>query len=475
MKPDVQEPRSQPFGMRATATETLRSARTVPHSVHQPAARRHLEAVNFEELSTRVPRSAPHRAVTQLRPTVRIGYVIDQFPRGSHGFVLQEILELESRGIDVHIFSLRLPEGRVDDTACALARLRGPVRYFSETGGCGTSDRPSFDDASGPTDHTFAIDSLGQMRMGRGVSASAARWIANQVTSRDIEHLHAHGATVATDVAREAARLSGRGYSFTAHADGLYDGADEPSLCEKVLNARFAVTLSEFDRRRLVKICGSCAPGKLHRIPMSVNPDDYRFSAAGRLDVDSILAIGPLIEKSGFTDLIEAVGILRDRGRVARLTILGEGEFEETLRAQIDRCRLAGRIQIVGGLSRSELAMLMQAHTALVLPWVADDCDREVLSNVVLEAMAVGLVVLSTEVPGIRELIDDGMSGRVISPGDPLWLAGALETLFDSPELRGRMAARARSRISRMFSSSRNVSQLGRLFVRTVARSGLTT
>jgi glycosyltransferase involved in cell wall biosynthesis len=72
-------------------------------------------------------------------------------------------------------------------------------------------------------------------------------------------------------------------------------------------------------------------------------------------------------------------------------------------------------------------------------------------------------------------LIDDGMSGRVISPGDPLWLAGALETLFDSPELRGRMAARARSRISRMFSASRNVSQLGRLFVRTVARSGLTT
>jgi glycosyltransferase involved in cell wall biosynthesis len=117
--------------------------------------------------------------------------------------------------------------------------------------------------------------------------------------------------------------------------------------------------------------------------------------------------------------------------------------------------------------------MLMQAHTALVLPWVADDCDREELANVVLEAMAVGLVVLSTDVPGVRELIDDGMSGRVISPRDPLWLAGALETLFDSPELRGRMAARARSRVARMFSANRNVSQLGRLFVRTVARSGL--
>jgi glycosyltransferase involved in cell wall biosynthesis len=93
----------------------------------------------------------------------------------------------------------------------------------------------------------------------------------------------------------------------------------------------------------------------------------------------------------------------------------------------------------------------------------------------VLEAMSVGLPVLSTEVPGIHELIDDGMSGRVISPRDPLWLAGALETLFDSPELRTRMASRARSKVVRLFSVSRNASQLTRLFVRTVARSGLAT
>src|SRR6266850_5439783 len=170
MKPDVREPRSQPPRTRAMAAETLRSGRTVTHRLLQPpAARRHLEAVGFEDLTAHVPRSAPQRVLPHIRPAVKIGYVIDQFPRGSHGFLLQEILELESRGIDVHIFSLRLPEGRVDDTACALARLRGPVRYFSETGGCGPADRPSFDDASGPPDHTFAIDSLGQMRMGRGV------------------------------------------------------------------------------------------------------------------------------------------------------------------------------------------------------------------------------------------------------------------------------------------------------------------
>jgi glycosyltransferase involved in cell wall biosynthesis len=424
-----------------------------------PVSRRLLEVVGFDDLTTQVPGPEHQRGVAHVRPALKVGYVVDQFPRATHGFLLQEILELESRGIDVNIFSLRMPEGRVDDTACALARLRGPVRYFPESGACGAAEGLTIDIGSMP----------------RGMWATAAQWIAQQVTARGIEHLHAHGAMLPTDVARDAARLAGRGYSFTAYADGLYDGADESSLCEKVLNARFGVTLSDIDRRRLLKVCGAWAAGKLHRIPMSLNPEDFRFSGPEYHDSDSILAVGPLIEKSGFSDLIEAVGLLRDRGRVARLTIFGEGELEDALRAQIERCRLAGRVQLLGDLSRNQLSMLMRAHTALVLPWVADDRDREALSNVVLEAMAVGLPVLSTEVPGIHELIDDGMSGRVISPRDPLWLAGALETLFDSPELRTRMASRARSKVVRLFSVSRNASQLTRLFVRTVARSGLAT
>jgi glycosyltransferase involved in cell wall biosynthesis len=89
--------------------------------------------------------------------------------------------------------------------------------------------------------------------------------------------------------------------------------------------------------------------------------------------------------------------------------------------------------------------------------------------------MAVGLVVLTTDVPGIHELVDDGLSGRVINPRDPLWLAGALETLFDSRELRGRMATRARSKVVRLFSAPRNASQLARLFGRTVGRQKMAT
>ena len=469
MKPHLRDSRSVSIA-RASAPETLRRARTVTQPVAHPVVRRMPIPAEFDRPPISIPRSVPHSRVGDVRQVLRIGYVMDRFPRGSHGFVLQEILELEARGVEVHIFSLDMPDGRIDDTACALARLRGPVRYFPEAGlyGTDTSSLDSLSMADSAAIVAFATsDPIG--------SSSAAQWIANQVKARRIDHLHAHGASEPTDVAREASRLTGIGFSFTAHAEGLCEGVNEALLCEKVLDARFVVALSEFDHQHLLRICGPWATAKLHRIPMGVNTDEYRFSEAECHDSDSVLAVGPLVETSGFTDLIEAIGILRDRGRVARLTILGEGEFEETLRAQIDRCRLAARVQILGGLSRSELAMVMRTHTAMVLPWVADGRDRDVLSNVVLEAMAVGLVVLSTDVSGIRELIDDGLSGRVISPRDPLWLAGALETLFDSPELRARMAGRARSKVMRLFSAPRNVSQLARLFGRTVSRQKIAT
>ena len=464
MKSHLRVQRSPRTAKRVIASSMPRVARTVAHVVRRPAPLTH--AQGFDRHLAALPGTSPLGLLSKERRVVRVGYVLDRFPRGSHGFVLQEILELESRGVDVHIFSLGMPDGRLDDTAFALARLQGPVCYF-------LADDTETNDS--PSDGTkFSPDWIASESTGTGMTSRAAHWIASQVAARRIEHLHAHGAAVATAVVREAGRLTGLGYSFTAHADGLHDGA-APSLREKVLDAQFAVTLSDFDQGRLLRICGRSAADKVHRIPMGVDPEECWFSEAESHDSDSVLAVGPLVEKSGFGDLIDAICILRERGRVARLTILGEGEFEEALRAKIAHCRLEGCVQLLGSVSRRELAMLMRAHTLMVLPWATDDGDRDVLANLVLEAMAGGLLVLSTDVPSIRELIDDGLSGRVLSRCDPLGLAGALETLFDSPELRERMTWRARTKVERMFTARQNASHLASLFVGAVARKPLTT
>ena len=457
MKSPLHVAGSQRTAKRVIATAMHRPLRTVTH-VERRLPPQLAQAPSVDQHVVYIPEAMPPGVRANERHTVRVGYVMDRFPRETHSFVIQEILELESRGIDVHVFSLGMPDGRLDDTARALAHLQRPVCFYFADAEAGDSV---------PDGTTFAADCIASELTGSGMTSRAAHWIARQVAARRIAHLHAHGAAVATEVVREAGRLTGLGYSFTAYAHDVHNGA-APSLREKVLEAQFAVTLSDFDHGRLIRICGRGAAGKLHRIPISVNPEECRFSEAESHDPDSILTVGPLVEKSGFTDLIEAVRILRDGGRVARLTILGEGEFEEALRARIDRCRLASSVQLMGGVSRRELAMLMRTHTVMVLPWAADG-DRDMLAYLVLEAMAAGILVLSTDVPSIRELIDDGLSGRVISPRDPVGLAGALETFFDSPQLRESMTWNARTNVELMFTARRNVSYLASLFGGAVA------
>ena len=269
------------------------------------------------------------------------------------------------------------------------------------------------------------------------------------MTARGIGHLHAHGATLATDVVREAGRLTGRGYSLTAHARDLHN-VTAPSMREKVLKAQFAVALSEFDFRRLFGICGGGFADKLHRLPTSVDAeDDEPFER--RRPGNSILAVGALAEPSGFVDLVEAMGILRRRGVASQATIVGDGEFVPAMRDRIDHLGLTRQIAIVSTASRRELAAWIKSHSVMVLPWSPVHGDRDALTNLILEAMAGGLPVLCSDGPSVRELIDDGITGRLFSAGDPAGLAGALETFFGSARLRESIAARAKSTVEGLF------------------------
>ncbi|MCU1382497.1 MAG: hypothetical protein JWL71_1194 [Acidobacteria bacterium] len=405
-----------------------------------------------------VAEASPRPAVAHEPGAAVVAYVIDRFPRGTHGFVLHEIVALQARGVDVHVFSLGMPDGRHDDVAVALARLQTPVGYF-------LADTEAV--AAGSEQTMFVPDYLAPDPTGSGMTSRAAHWLARHVTARRIRHLHAHGAGAATDVAREAGRLTGRGYSFTVHAGDLHEGS-AASLREKVLEAQFAIALTEFDLSRLLGICGRGAADKLHRIPMSIDPQDYAFSPRGHIR-NAILTVGPIVEQSGFVDLVEGMRILRSRGLTVRATILGEGEFEAPLRARIDRHGLAAQVAIVPSATRRELAALIQTHTVMVLPWTPSHADRDVFSNLVLDAMAAGLPVLSSDGPSIRELIDDGSNGRVLSPRDPLGLAGALETFFASARLRENMASNARTTVERTFAARQNVAPLAKLFSGTAA------
>jgi glycosyltransferase involved in cell wall biosynthesis len=350
----------------------------------------------------------------KARYSAPVGYVLD---RGAEQLkpVLDEILELERCGLDVHVF---------------------------------------FVDRTVP---------------------GHARWIAREVTARRIRHLHGHLATA--DVARHVKRLTHVGYSFTIVGGSLHEfGRDASALREHVREADFVVTPSNVSRHRLLSVTGHAVAPHVYRIYRGVDVERFPFSADGR-DANSVLAVGPLVQSSGFEDLIDAIGILRDRRpEPVRLTIVGAGPSVQKLKARIVSRRLDDRVALLGGDSESGLASplstVMRSHCLMALPYrrLPASCSGGV-PGVLLEAMAMGLPVLSTSIDGISEVIEDGWTGRLIAPRQPQWLAGALETLLDNVRLRVRIATYARQEVERSFDQIRNASELARLLSSAAAET----
>jgi colanic acid/amylovoran biosynthesis glycosyltransferase len=304
-----------------------------------------------------------------------------------------------------------------------------------------------------------------------------ARWIAREVAARGIRHLHGHLATA--DVARHVKRLTHVGYSFTVVGSSLHDTARDPTaLRDHVREADFVIAPSNVTRDHLLSMTGQSVASHLYRIYRGVNVERFPFCADAGRDADSVLAVGPLVQSSGFEDLIDAIGILRDRRPApVRLTIVGAGASVQKIKARIVSRRLDDRVALLGGDADSDLAahrlQVMRTHTLMALPYrrLPGSCGNGV-PGVLLEAMATGLPVVSTAVDGISEVIADGWTGRLIAPRQPHWLAGALETLLDNTRLRVRMATYARQEIERSFDETRNVSELARLLSSAAAETG---
>jgi glycosyltransferase involved in cell wall biosynthesis len=177
------------------------------------------------------------------------------------------------------------------------------------------------------------------------------------------------------------------------------------------------------------------------------------------------VAVGRLVEKKGFADLIEACSLLRDRGVEVRCRIFGLGEQEPDLRAAVERLGLGNRVRLPGPRPQGDLIKAVRRATVFAAPCVVgEDGNRDGLPTVLLEAMALGTPCVSTDVTGIPEVLRDGETGLMVPQRDPAALADAIERLLADPELRVGLAGRARRLVEAEFDVHRNAARLREAF-----------
>ena len=390
-----------------------------------------------------------------------VAFVLKGYPRLSETFIAQEILALERRGIELHLYSLRRPTDA--DVHAVHADIAAPVTYLPEYlyreplrvwRGWRAARRLAGYDAAF---RTWLRDLRRDPTPNRVRRFGQALVLAAELDPEPAS-IHAHFLHTPASVARYAATMRGLPWSCSAHAKDVWTTPDWEKA-EKLADCRWAVTCTAANREHL----DALAPAG-HGVELVYHGLDLgRFQAppaerpardgSDRDDPVVVLSVGRAVAKKGYADLIDALALL-PADLHWRFVHIGGGALLEDLRSRASGAGIAGRVTWLGARPHETvLAQYRAADLFVLASRIAADGDRDGLPNVLMEAQSQSLACLSTRISAIPELIEDERTGVLVPPGDPRALADGLRRLIADPGLRARLGAAGMRRIREDFTA----------------------
>jgi glycosyltransferase involved in cell wall biosynthesis len=395
-----------------------------------------------------------------------IAVVVKGYPRLSETFIAQELLALQRGGQPFEIWSLRRP---TDGAVHALHRLiAAPVRYLPEylhrapwrvlKGALAALHRPRLG----------ALLSLFWRDLRRDRTASRIRrlgqaFVLARELPEEIRHIHVHYLHTPTSVARYAALLTARTFSFSAHAKDIWT-SPEWERREKVADSAWGVTCSKAGAAEIDRLLPGRVSLVYHGLDLSRFPPPpsrpAKRDGGDAADPVRFVTVGRAVAKKGFDDLLDALARL-PADLHWRLVHIGAGELHKRLQRQAATLGLAGRITWAGAQPQDRVIAALAEADLFVLPCrEGDKGDRDGLPNVIMEAATQALPILSTKFAGVPEFVRDDVEGRLVPPHEPVALAAALVTLARDPALRARLGEAAFERVQSAFSFEAGIAEL---------------
>lgn len=280
------------------------------------------------------------------------------------------------------------------------------------------------------------------------------------------DHIHSHFITGATSIAMFLSKLIDVPFSFTMHASALW--IDPIALSNKLEACRFCVSISEYNRNYVCETYGEQWRDKINIVHCGILLDAIdTVTGNERDDPDkvTVLAVGQLMKRKGYVYLIEAARILRDRERNIEWIIVGDGYQRPALERMIKDYSLEDVVSMEGARPHEEIPGYLARADIFSLPCIiGDDNTRDGIPVALMEAMALQVPVVSTNIVGLPELIESGADGVLVAPENAEQLADAIDELALSEETRLRLGAAAAQKIEREFNSKRSANQLAALF-----------
>ena len=389
---------------------------------------------------------------------MKIAYLVNRYPAVSHSFIRREISALEALGHEVVRFSIRGVEGvlpdptdRAEAEKTRIVLGQGAATLILTTLAMLSTRLSRF---LGAARAAYAMAGWGLKPKLRHLAYLVeACWIVRNLDGA--RHLHAHFGTNPAAVARLVHLLSGVPYSFTVHGPEEFDSPVGLALPAKMADAKAVVAISSFGRSQLMRWMPFAGWKKIAVVRCGVDALFAEAEPPAPVSAPEFCCVARLSGQKGLPLLIEAATLLKARGTEFHLTLVGDGEMRCEIEEMIAAAGLGANVTITGYLSAADVRAKIMASRAMVLPSFAEG-----LPVVIMEALALGVPVVTTAIAGIPELVD-GECGWVIPAGSVEALADAMQAVLDADPARLRaMGMVGRARVLDMHDAARNAAAL---------------
>jgi colanic acid/amylovoran biosynthesis glycosyltransferase len=406
-----------------------------------------------------------------------IAYLANEFPSATEPYVRAEIEELRSKGAKVIAGSVRKPDSKwrradskFEDAILCLQPIRLMIALKAIRLAVVRWGHIS----------RFIKGALveGSQSPPRRVKALLHTWLgayyALLLRKYDVDHIHVHHGYFGSWIGMVAASLLEIDYSLTLHGSDLL--IHDAYLDTKLSNCKFCLTVSEFNRRYILKQFPTVKPEEImvSRLGVDTNDSEARSSLGPRARKArfSLLSVGRLQAVKNHAFLVRACSHLRNRGLDFECAIAGAGPERRQLQALIDQNRLNDRVKLLGHISHSQMEALYHAADLLVLTSISEG-----IPLVLMEAMACGTLVLAPAITGIPELVIPGRTGFLYPAGDLEQFVQRVSFLHHlqrpaSPALKSRLnwiRHAERVQVRRNFHRGKNLAHFGTAFLKLVA------
>lgn len=395
---------------------------------------------------------------------MKIAYFTNTYPRATDTFIRREVLGLRKAGFDVYTYSVRRTDvdhdvdKEVTDEKASTQYLL-PINYFLLIRSFFSLLFFSFSNFCKAFKVAFQTSRPGlKGAVFQFVYFLEAVILVAYLKKDKIDHIHNHLGDNSGNVTLFASLLSGVPFSISIHGPHIFFEGGSWALKEKSHYAKFIACIGDFCRSQMMLHADikDWSKLKIIRCGIDLSKFDYRKPSE---KIESLVYVGRLDSEKGLPILFSSLSLLKSKGLDFKLSILGDGKDRGFLESLAVSEGLANDVEFLGFVNQKTIAEYLNKSDVFVLPSFAEG-----IPVALMEAMAIGIPVVTTYVGGIAELVIDGETGFIVYPANVSALACAIEKYIDDPEMAKVISLAARRKVEKEFNTIEQIDKLSQLF-----------